>query len=216
MSKHNKYQDFSSQIRNTIENAPSSHNSSSEKDDAIVSTNNNINDVSTTSDPVIVPEPAQVPIPPVSTSGTASTSTVKQHAQTLVDPDIQTFITLKTTFLDLNKTPILSKADQVKSAFSLLRLVQYALSKDKRVIYDEMYRFVKDNKNTTLNPVTVFAGGDEKMKKSEISVLSMFIAAFNRVQDGLGVDFRELERSLSSSPLLITYLSEKANIKKNR
>jgi hypothetical protein len=199
MSKHSKYNNFTSQI-----------NSTQEKDESLV-TDSTSSLESTTVDPVKIPEPE--PVIPTSSTGSTYTKILDSNKKnTSVDADITTFHTLKDNFLSFCTT-IQSKKDKEKSAFALLRLAQFVLNKDKRTLYDETYKFIKDNRNTNLNPMTVFAGGEGKMKRSEIGVLTLFIAAFCRVQDGDGVDFKELERSLPGHPLLITYLTEKVDRK---
>jgi hypothetical protein len=192
---HNKYTNFTSEIN------------SNEKESSVTDNSEN----TTTVDPVKVPEPVKEEVlTPISTSGTTIPNASPFKEVNSVDPDLTTLKHMQDAFLNYySKSPILSKKDKERAAYALLRLVQFALSKDKRVLYDNMYKFIKDHRNTNLNPVNVFEGGDEKMKRAEIGELTLFIAAFCRVQDGNGVDFKELERALPKHPLLITFLSEK-------
>jgi hypothetical protein len=206
MSKHNKYSNFSAAINSSTE--------TSETSETIPMTSE---PTPSTIEPTVAPveEPKQV-VTPTSTSGSTN-PVVKAHSTTEPpkDADLVHFETLKTSYLNLNHTEPRSALEREKTTTGLLRIVKFVLSKEKRTVYDAFYKFVKDNKNTSLHPFIAFAGGEAKLKRSEIGLLTITIAAFNRVQDNLGVNFEELEKSLPGHPILVTYLSEKSERKQN-
>jgi hypothetical protein len=205
MSKNNnRYSDFSSQINPSSEevNVTStlSETTSPKADPTQV-------------DPIKVTEPQL--LTPTAASGAAPTAPINTPKAPVAsqDQDLRNFIIMRDNFIDLNKSHLISKKDRERSAFALLRLVQLALAKDKRSIYDELYKFVKQYRDSILNPINAFAGGDEKMKRSEIGELTMVIAAIHRTQDGHNVDFKEITRCFPNDPVLVTYLSEKLSRK---
>jgi hypothetical protein len=208
MSKHSKSynNNFSTNFSSDI----------TEKDTTLMTDTSSIEPETSVStpDPAPVAEPKQI-ITPTASSGQINTTVKSMSIATPpVDAVIQQFNNLKQSFIDSNGPEPRSQKDRERTSFALLRLVQFILSKDKRTVYDEFYKFIKDKRKELLNPQTVFSGGNNKMKRSEIGMLTLVIAAFNRVQDNDGVDFKELERSLPGHPIFITYLSEKSARKK--
>jgi hypothetical protein len=206
MSKHTKYSSFSSVVNDSADiNKDTNMSNENSLESPIVDT------VAPVTEPAVV-TPTVIPTSSYTSSASSSSTSVNKVPD---DADILLYKSFESNFLSLNHEEPRVQKERERVTVSLYNLVKFVLSKDKRNIYDLFYRFVKDHKYTHLNPHTVFAGGDNKLKRSDIGVLTMTIAAFNRVQDNLGVNFKELEKALPGHPILITYLSEKSSRKQN-